>query len=267
MVTPRPFIEALAKHLPPSASTLRLADVNGAVGDVLHELRADLDILPVSGEMWDLQANSVDAVAAYDRTLEQLPLGEALNALRPGGRLIVVDPQGEPQGTHVQTLENAGYTRILVEAAHLALGGVLMRGEKPHTTADTIARVNLVAERDRAANDLHHFKGRYLHLLIRQTPNKPVWALRPDDKLTWEAVAVPQGAVLAFSSLPNAVSFMQAAVMAGTIRDVNKMGKFSRATAESWEFPILLNPSPDVLRDQSMKLIPIDPATAETGDE
>jgi hypothetical protein len=271
-VTPRLMIEAMAKHLPPSASTVRLADVNGAAGDVLRELRADLDILPVSGETWTLDANNLDAIIAYDHALEQLPLGEVLNALRPGGRLIVVDPKGETHRDHVLMLENAGYTRILVEAAveHPVMVGVLMRGEKPHTTADTTARVNLVAERDSAATDLSHFKGRYLHLLIRQTPNKPAWALTPQDKVTWEAVALQQGGetvVLAFSSLPNAVSFMQAAVLAGTIRDVNKVGKFSRKTAETWQFQILLNPSSDMLGEQMMGMIPIDPATAETQDE
>jgi hypothetical protein len=88
--------------------------------------------------------------------------------------------------------------------------------------------------------------------------------------VTWEAVVIQHEgsvALLAFSSLPNAVSFMQAAVLAGTIRDVNKVGKFSRATAETWQFRVLLNPSPDVLRDQTMTLIPIDPATGETPDE
>lgn len=272
LVTPHLLIQAMAKHLPPSASTLRLADVDGAAGDALRQHRADLDIMPVSGEMWTFKENSLDAVAAFDRTLERGLLYSALNALRPGGRLIVVDPHGKPDHKHVLTLEEAGYTRILVEAAveHPVTAGVLMRGEKPHLTADTSARVNLIAGRDSAASDLANFKGRYIHLLVRQTPNKPAWALTPDDKITWEAVAIQQegsAALLAFSSLPNAVAFMQAALLAGTIRDVNKVGKFSRATAETWQFPVLLNPSPDVLRDQTITLIPIDPATAETPDE
>lgn len=268
-MTPRLFIEAMAKHLPPSASILRLADVNGAAGDVLRELRADLDVLPVYGETWNLATDSVDAITAFGHRLAQLPLEEALKALRPGGRLIVVDPDGETHRSPVQALEKAGYTRILVEAA-VETAGVLMRGEKPHTTGDTTERVNLVAARDRTATNLSSFKGRYLHLLIRQTPNKPVWALTPDDPLRWEAVAVRQGdveAVLAFSSLPNAVSLMQAAVLAGTLRDVNKVGKFSRATAERWQFQILLNPTPDFLTESSVVMLSIDPATAETGDE
>lgn len=272
MMTPCHFIQAMAKHLPPSAAALRLADLGGAAGDVLRELRADLDIVPVSSTLWAMEANSLDAITVFDCALEHVPLREALNALRPGGRLIVIDPHGAPDREYMLTLEDAGYTRILVEAAveYPVTAGVLMRGEKPHMTADTTARVNLVAERDSAATDLANFRGRYIHLLVRQTPNKPAWALTPADPVTWEAIAV-QGEggalVLVFSSLPNAVSFMQAAVLAGTIRDVNKVCKFSRKTADAWQFRALLNPLPDVLRGQAMTLIPIDPATAETGDE
>jgi hypothetical protein len=109
-----------------------------------------------------------------------------------------------------------------------------------------------------------------VHLLVQQTPNKPLWALTSDDRVTWEAIAIQRedgAAVLAFSSLPNAVSFMQAAVLAGTIHNVNKVGRFSRPTAETWQFGVILNPSQDVLREQVMALIPIDPATAEKSNE
>src|SRR5262245_43988153 len=118
----------MAKHLPPSASTLRLADVDGAAGDVLRECRADLDILPVSLESWAFEAGTLDAVAAYDRKLENGLLVKVLDALRPGGRLILLDPHGELDQGLVSTLENAGYTRILVEAAveYPVSAGVLM---------------------------------------------------------------------------------------------------------------------------------------------
>ena len=52
--------------------------------------------------------------------------------------------------------------------------------------------------------------------------------------------------LLAFSSLPNAVAFMQPAVIAGTIKDVNKVAKFSRATAQDWR--VLINPALDAAR-------------------
>jgi hypothetical protein len=271
LTAPSPFVEAMAKHLPPSASTLRLADVGGAAGDILRHLRGDLEIIHVTGTGWTLEENSVDAVAAYGGGLDPALLQTALAVLRPGGRLIVVDPQGAPEREHVQTLEAAGFTRILVEAAlHEPALGVLVRGEKPHVTADTLARVQSVAQRDSAAPDLVDFKGRYLHLLVRQTPNKPVWALSADERVSWEALAVEQEndvTVLAFSSLPNAVAFMQAAVLAGTLRDVNKVGKFSRKTAEGWSFRFVINSPPDILRQQRITRVSIDPATAETGEE
>src|SRR5262249_6389829 len=146
----------------------------------------------------------------------------------PGHRLVV-------------TLENAGYTRILVEPLS-DQGGVLMRGEKPHTTPDTMERIRQVAVRD-AESDLSTYSGRYVHLLIQQTPNKPAWKLQPGEKIEWRALALAQPSVgadetgrvaLAFSSLPKAVSFMQPAVVAGAIRGVNKVAKFSRETAQGW---------------------------------
>jgi hypothetical protein len=261
----------MVRHLPPSASTLRLADVGGAAGDILRHLRDDLEIIHVTGVGWTLEENSVDAVAAYGGGLDAGLLQTALAVLRPGGRLIIVDPQGAPEKQHVQMLEAAGFTRILVEAAlHDPASGVLVRGEKPHTTADTLARIDSVARRDSAAPDLVGFKGRYLHLLVRQTPNKPVWALSADERVSWEALAVEQAndvTVLAFSSLPNAVAFMQAAVLAGSLRDVNKVGKFSRRTAEAWAFRFVINPPPDILRQHTISRIAVDPATAETGEE
>ena len=105
---PRLMIEAMAKHLPPSASTLRLVDVGGAVGEVLLERRADLDVIAVAGDTWDLDDNSLDAVTAYGTTLERGLLRMALRALRPGGRLIVVDPHGESDAEQVRTLEEVG---------------------------------------------------------------------------------------------------------------------------------------------------------------
>lgn len=145
-----------------------------------------------------------------------------------------------------------------------------MRGEKPHVTADTLARVYSVAQRDSASTDLADFKGRFVHLLIAQTPNKPVWSRSAGERIRWEAAAIEQAGdvtALAFSSLPNAVAFMQAAVLAGTLRGVNKVGKFSRKTAEMWSFRLILNPSPEILRQHPVIMLPVDPSTAETGDE
>lgn len=250
-------IALMVKHLPPSASTLRLLDVNGAAGQGLMKRRPDLSATVGTGA----DENSVDAVVAYDAALTDEHLRALQVALRPGGRLVAVDPAGEPSAALVKRLEAAGYTRILVEEFTDEGAGVLMRGEKPHLTDDTLARIQSVASGDGA-----EFRGRYVHLLVRQTPNKPVWALKPDDVVAWEAVAQAGDppVLLAFSSLPKAVAFMQPAVIRGAIKDVNKVAKFSRAAAAGWS--LLVNPAADAL-DGALIMVPVDPALAETPDE
>lgn len=255
-------IEMMIKHLPPSASTLHLLDLSGAAGDCLAQRRADLAVtVGLTNE-----ADRFDAVVAYDVFLEDDLLRAALHALRPGGRLIAIDPQGEPSANLVRRLEAAGYTRILVEEMLTDTGvGVLMRGEKPHVTEDTLARIQSVAEHDATGVD---FKGRYVHLLVRQTPNKPVWALQPGEAVEWRALALADDGdplLLAFSSLPNAVAFMQPAVVKGTIKDVNKVAKFSRMAAQSWR--LWVNPPSDALDGREIVLLAVDPALAETPDE
>ena len=256
------IIETMIKHLPPSASTLWLLDLNGAAGELLKPRRADLDV--TVGQSGD--ENAFDAVVCYGEMIDDAALNAALHALRAGGRLIVIDPRGDASSVQVKRLESAGYTRILVEEMLSdAGGGVLMRGEKPHTTDDTLARIQSVAAQDAGLTD---FKGRYVHLLIRQTPNKPVWTLKAGEVVTWQAVALrdAQGdQLLAFSSLPNAVAFMQPAVISGGIKDVNKVAKFSRTTAQDWR--LIINPPVEILDGREVILIPIDPASAETPDE
>jgi hypothetical protein len=195
-----------------------------------------------------------------------------MDALRPGGRLIVIDPNGEVREQIGKTLEAAGYARILVETAvECPLPtGVLMRGEKPHTTNDTLTRIGQVAERDSDMQDLSSYKGRYVHLLIAQSPNKPAWNLESEEVIQWRAAAIQrtgQATLLAFTSLPKAVGFMQPAVLNGKIQGVNKVGKFSKMTAEAWTFPIVLNPDIASLDDGDVVFVDIDPATAEASDE
>ena len=52
---------------------------------------------------------SVDAVVAYNTPLDDGLLHSALASLRPGGRLIIVDPGGTPDESFVQTLEGADF--------------------------------------------------------------------------------------------------------------------------------------------------------------
>lgn len=262
------FVEALAKHLPPSAAQLRLVDVNGTTSPVLTGLRADLSITVAPPSLTNITPNSADAVTAYDCPLHPDFLRAALVALRPGGRLVIVNPEGTADAEWVARLEAPGYTRILVEA--LSGNGVLIRGEKPATTADTLERIQQVAQTDANALDFAHFQGRYVHLLIRQTPHKPTWKLQPGEPLVWEAAAratEPQPTLLVFSSLPKAVGFMQPAVIAGRVRDIHKVAKFSRDTAQNWQYPVLLNPTLDELMNHNLVFVPIDPNTAETPDE
>lgn len=268
----RDFILALAKHLPPSGTRLKLLDIGGAAGAVLATVRGDLAPLSVSvaGQDWDIAPESMDAAVAVDVPLDNVLLGAALAALRPGGRLIVVHAGGAPDETIVHVLEDAGYIRILVETALENGAGVLMRGEKPHTTDDTLARIREVTGRDALELDFETYKGRYVHLLVRQTPNKPPWRLQPGEVVTWEAMALDvdgQAALLAFNSLPGAVSFMQQAVLANKLKDVHKVVKFSRETARTWDTPALLNPLIETLDLYPVVLLPIDPQTAETPDE
>lgn len=266
------FVAVMAKHLPPSASTLRLLDFDGISGGVLANWRADLDITHVSpGDLGGagLASDSIDAAVAYDIEIDAKLLSESLRLLRPGGRLIMLNSRGSVSQSQARVLRDNGYTRLLVEPALDGLG-VLLRGEKPHHTADTTGRIQGVARAEGDLLDLDNFAGRYLHLLIQQRPNKPVWKLTGEETITWRAAALDSGGrqvLLAFSSLPKAVGFMQPAVLKGLIRDVNKVGKFSRDTVQSWTWSVVLNPTLDSIQGESLTTVQIDPASAEAPDE
>lgn len=266
------FVAVMAKHLPPSASTLRLLDLDGISGGVLANWRADLAITHVSpGDLGTsgLASDSIDAAVAYDIEIDAKLLNESLRLLRPGGRLIMLQSRGSASQSQARVLRDNGYTRLLVEPALDGLG-VLLRGEKPHHTADTARRIQGVARAEGDLLDLDNFAGRYLHLLIQQRPNKPVWKLTGEETITWRAAALDTGGrqvLLAFSSLPKAVGFMQPAVLTGLIRDVNKVGKFSRDTAQSWTWSVVLNPTLDSIQGESLTTVQIDPGSAEAPDE
>ncbi|MBI1282023.1 MAG: hypothetical protein GC179_28110 [Anaerolineaceae bacterium] len=265
----RLLIEAMAKHLPPSGSALRLVDVFGKAALILRELRPDIEIVlsPKKLTRWRIAPDSVDAVAAYDAEPSEDLLKSSMRVLRPGGRLIIMNAQLDPAEAYVKTLESAEYTRILVEVgAECPLPvGALLRGEKPHTETSTVERVKQVA-----SQDVRPRTGRYLHLLVHQTPHKPTWRMTPEDKIEWEAVGVVgdgEVILLTFSSLPKAVEFMQPAVMAGHITNVNKIAKFKWDVVKEWPFPTILNPSDEIFDTQPVAMLQIDPQHAEAADE
>ena len=121
----------------------------------------------------------------------------------------MLQSRGSVSESQARILRENGYARLLLEPALDGLG-VLLRGEKPHRTADTGQRIRSVARADGDLLDLEQYAGRYLHLLIRQLPNKPVWKLTGEETITWQAAAFDDGSrqvLLAFSSLPKRLTF------------------------------------------------------------
>lgn len=258
----RSFIEALGKHLPQETARLRLADVQSRAGLVLGETRPDLEIIPVPRRVddWSLAPDSVDVLTAYDMGLSQAFLRATRTALRPGGRLIVVNPRGEATPKLVKLLEDAGFIHIFVEAAldQPRPVGVLVRGEKPGWKAAG----RIMPEASPAVMPAEKRQERFVHLLISQKVS-----VENNNALVWQAAAVAgddETVMLAFSSLAKAIQFMQPAVVTGRIQDVNKVAKFNWSVAKSWPHPFMLNPTDDILESYPAVFVPVDPATAET---
>jgi ubiquinone/menaquinone biosynthesis C-methylase UbiE len=318
-------MESVAKQLPPSATGLRLLDIGGGAGTslgTLRRLRPELRALCLDpaagmlrlgagrhpglsfvrgdGRFLPLADESFDAVL-MQRLYYFFPdkptlLAEALRVLRPGGRLILLNPAAGPRPRaalrHWQNpkaaldmalwhsvagriqrytpqaiaadLAAAGYVRLLAEALP---GGWIMlgRGEKAHRAESTAARIAVAAGGAEGRSP-------YAYVLIRQTPNKPAWKLAPGETLAWEAAALPQNAgpaqLLAFSSLPKAVAFMQAAILAGWIRDIHKVAKFRRDRLAAWGLPLQLNPEWEAAAPlPGPIMLPVEAAQAEAPDE
>ena len=263
-VMPAELIALMLKQLPPSASELTLLDVGGHCTAQFKTQRRDLNSRIV--QSLPTEASDADAIVALDQPLTADFLTAAHASLRPGGRLIIGWRHGSPTAQQQLTLEGAGFVRILIEVQGEAL---LLRGERPHDTESPLERIRQVADGD-VVTDLENWPGRYVHLLVRQTPERPPWALREGETLRWQALTVGAGVerkLLAFSSLPRAVAFLQPAVLQGSIHDVNKVGKFTRETARNWPLRLMLNPRPDVLAQHVAGTFDMDPVTAATSDE
>lgn len=326
----RESVREMARHLPPSGSTLRILDAGCGPGNsalTLANLRKDAQIIALDAsvamvkrtqqiitkhavgnqigvaraniQQLPLADSSMDAIAMHSvyYMLDDQPgfLAEAMRVLRPGGRLIMLDPGKVPYPLGVfrktlraapsiliwqivsraynrytperiaRELETAGFARVLGENA-VSGYGVLSRGEKPYSTLSPMERTAQVASNEEV---LGSTRARHIFLLIKQTPNKPVWALQPGEIITWGAAAIldqnGQPSALAFSSLPKAVEFMQPAVKAGQIVGVTKVAKFDKSTA--WDFPLMLNPPLDALQNAQHTFIAVDPNRAIIGEE
>lgn len=265
------YIVPMAKQLPPSSSRLKMLDIGATTFGLVAAQRDDIHPVIASLRLsdWDYPNDAFDAVVGCDINTTPDMLAAILRVLRPGGRFVCVLPAATVDEIFVKRLEDNGFTRILVESV-IDHSGVLMRGEKPHTTTDTLERVESVAQSDAQQLDVAQYRGRYIYLLIKQQPNVPRWKLRESDNLTWHAVAVeqePAPVLLGFSSLPRAVSFMQAAVLAGTVSDVNQMPRFKPQTVSEWQRDIIINPEPEYLNGRSIVDVPVDPDDAEEPEE
>jgi SAM-dependent methyltransferase len=257
------ILAQVIKQLPPSASQLTAWDVGGAWAAALMAQRPDLAVQVVSvlPEHWPNA--QVDAVLGYDLYLSDVLLRRALAALRAGGRLVIANPYQPFNPAWGERLGALGYVRLLLEPLDTG-GGMLLRGERPHTEASTLERVQVAARADADALTLATYRGRFVHLLVRQFPNKPVWRLTAEDRIVWQATC-SDGHMLAFTSLPKAVAFMQMAVLAGRLRDVNKVAKFRREVVAAW--PLRLNPTLDALPPTPFTQVEIDHTLAEAPDE
>jgi hypothetical protein len=247
-----------AKHLPPSEDRPRVLALDiQAAADLPTEI--DLNTPPTSGVF-----DAVVGYAAPDPALDNLEV--FYNQLRPGGRLILA-ARAEPK-TLLEALRQGGYIHCLVEPQ--PEGWTLYRGERPREgqpLAEDAGADNADAETARA------LEAPFFYIPVTQSPNKPAWRLSPGETIRWQAPTVGnpasgEASLLVFSSLLRAVAFMQRAVLAGTIKDINKVGKFANALVKSWGRPFLLNPTFHLVRTQTRgPAVEVDPQVAVAGDE
>lgn len=273
----------LTRHLPPSASVLRVWALDDLTGLFFREQAARAGRFEITGGT--APTAPVDAVAGYR---DGMPAADALalylQALRPGGRLILL-VAAETDDVNLtaergQTLEQAGFVRVLAEPVY---GVMVVRGEKPHTTGDTLARVRVAADADDTAHTYTPFEataynGRFVFLLTQSAAKRRPWETDTganagaDADLTAIAIASMNDegrspVALGFSSLPKAVAFMQPMILAGRITGVNKIAKFTRETAAAWPFAAWLNPPATALEGNTLTTVRVSASSAVTGDE
>jgi hypothetical protein len=270
------------KHLPPSADRPRVLALDSRAATHLAQAAADLDLIsPVQARFspatLPFKTESFDALVAVGLLAAPGPFQPA-RVLRPGGRFIAL-VRPEERDHWLAALAQAGYVHLYSERDG---DECLVRGERPPAAlrpADRMAALAGTAQQaltiiDPRTADLRSL-GRHVHLLVAQTPNKPAWRLVPTDALEWHTpvFAAPDRAALApaFTSLVKAVQFMQAAVLAGALPGINKVGKFSAEAARAWSFHLAVNLAFEVWRANlgtaTLAWAPLDWRTAARGDE
>lgn len=245
-----------AKHLPPSAALPVVLALDSQAEQACDPERVTLAAA---------DAGDVDAILAYHWPE---PLPALHDRLRPGGRLILIlsDTTTDlAEGvTRLDALQAGGFIHCLIESQ--PEGGWLCRGERP--PAEQVATRLLTLAAGGALVDASPRV-----VLIRQTPNKPVWRLQPDERLVWEAATVIDPvtgapALLVFSSLIKAVAFMQPAVLTGFLVDINKTARFAADRIAAWELPVILNPTFEAWRGARLgPPLALDPALALASEE
>ncbi len=268
-------LQEIARQFPPSDATLQLLDLStdAEVRAFLALQRTDIDI-----HATELSATSrvYDAILAVNLSLSESQLLQLRQYLRQGGRIILFNQSYNDPQKAADELTNAGFERVLAERLE---DGILYRGEQPYIgTLSTLERVSVVAKEFNDAKiisntDVEKVKSRFLFVLIRQTPNLPTWRMTTDTEIQWSMVAIETTQypilVLAFTSLPKAVAWMQQAILDGFLAEVHKIAKFSKTTVSTWQFPLLLNSKFEEVCQlaTSVQLIDIDRHTAEASDE
>jgi hypothetical protein len=255
-----------AKHLPPSAGLPQVLALSPAA---LGHLEGLAELTLAEGEVDALPSGPFDAVVGLAPPKAVPVLAERL---RPGGRLILA-AEGLP-GDLLASLTAAGLIHCLVEpqgaltlyrGERAPAGSPIERHAELAGTGATLGSLLLINPSD--------LLPRYVYLLVTQTPNKPAWKLAPSDHLEWHAATLlhpitGERALLAFSGLVKAVAFMQSAILAGTIKSVNKVGKFPAEAAQGWDLPVCLNPEFESVRGLTPgPALMVDPAAAITGEE
>lgn len=292
---PPDIVPEMIRHLPPSSAPMTILVIeNGhhAIAAIIQLHRSDARIVNALGKDFEavllnlakkaLGVASFDAVLLYKIGTPLLvePLAAKLfSLLRAGGRLIAFDEADKTPQAAAESLQGAGFVRVLGEL--LAPGSILYRGEVPYEASlSTLGRVAISAQKDVATAHIiggaaiQALKGSYLFIPVHQTPNKPVWRLAPGETIEWMAVPVEhqsgRGAILAFTSLPKAVQFLQHVLPKNSALDIQKIPKFSKVVVATWPFALALNIEPDSFGHEyqlSQQIVYLDPASAETPDE